>query len=142
MRRIVVLICMLLTLAWAQVGFNPQPQVQWLRLEEEVVRFITFRTQHLILVGSTPPVRGLERILTGKTLVVVTGEQDRAGLAWLSGQPFTLRLLPGRVNADFLLADDRFLIARRGNKWLLMDHAPTVLILRHQLTQALQSVGR
>lgn len=140
MRVWVWLVYLVLALGLAQAGFNPQPQVQRLRLEVEVIRFITYRTQNLILVGSTPPVRGLERLLTGKTLVVITGEQDRDRLGWLAGRNHTLRLLPGRVNADFLLADDRYLIARQGSEWLLLDHAPTVLTLRQQLNLALQSV--
>lgn len=130
----------LLSLALAQVNPNPPPQVQVLQREEEVARFVAFRTQNLILVGWGSPVGGLERLLTGKTLVVVAGTQDQGRLGWLSGRSYTLRLLPGRVNGNFLLADDRYLIARQGDRWLLLDHPPTVLTLRQQLTLALQSV--
>ena len=136
--RLLVLVIALLSAGLGQ-GFNQQPQVQVLQREEEVARFIAFRTQNLILVGSSAPVGGLERLLTGKTLVVVTGEQDRGRLGWLAGRNYTLRLLPGRVNGDFLLADDRYLIARQGERWLLLDHPPTVLTLRQQLNLALQS---
>ena len=58
---------------------------------------------------------------------------------WSGRRDYTLRLLPGRVNGDFLLADDRYLIARQGERWLLLDHPPTVLTLRQQLSLALQS---
>jgi hypothetical protein len=59
---------------------------------------------------------------------------------WSGRRDYTLRLLPGRVNGDFLLADDRYLIARQGERWLLLDHPPTVLTLHPQLSLALQSV--
>jgi len=58
---------------------------------------------------------------------------------WSGRRNYTLRLLPGRVNGDFLLADDRYLIARQGERWPLLDHPPTVLTLRPQLSLALQS---
>jgi hypothetical protein len=45
----------------------------------------------------------------------------------------------GPGQRDFLLADDRYLIARQGERWLLLDHPPTVLTLRQQLSLALQS---
>lgn len=117
------------------------PQAQLLS-QEEAVRFVAFRTQNLLLVGSTPPLEGLERLLAGKSLTVVTGEADRGGLGWLQGARYSLRLLPGRVRGGFLLADDRYLIARQQERWLLLDHPPTVLALKQQLLLALQGAGR
>ncbi|WP_245587739.1 hypothetical protein [Calidithermus chliarophilus] len=105
-------------------------------------RFVAYHTQSLLLVGSTPPVGGLERLLGGKSLTVVTGEADRGALAWLQGARYSLRLLPGRVRGGFLLADDRYLIARQQERWLLLDHPPTVVALKQQLLLALQGVGR
>lgn len=124
------------------LGGDFRPHAQVLGREEEVQRFVAYRTQSLLLVGSTPPFGGLERLLAGKSLTVVTGEADRGGLGWLQGARYSLRLLPGRVRGGFLLADDRYLIARQQERWLLLDHPPTVLALKQQLLLALQGAGR
>lgn len=134
-------VCVLLGVALGQPSFlGGSPEAQVLRLEAEAQRFLQFRTKNLILVGATPPVGDFQRLLTGKTLLVIAGEADRSRLTWVPAA--NLRLLPGKVNGDFLMADDRYILVRKGQEWLLLDHPPTVLILKQQLFTILQYAVR